>query len=376
MWHHAVTYYAVFAQLPYRRVLCITDLMQIKRGACTRALVFAVVFYSLMSNAMLGNASQSYTHSVEEQALSVDPWEVKLRQVSPGPFLGSMQIVSLGDILLYRDCWSQRTIATGALPGGYFMLGSGARPSSGIDWCGSNVEGHLLALAPPEAEVDFIMPSNSPYLALLLPVHYLNLFFDGSRDKKSYMSGLHHFQCNPRLGDRLLARLNRIIDACQANPELQIDPEKQRAAKICVLDDLAEAGFGYAQGQRPIRLSARRQTLKRALEYGESVQEKISVPEFAARLAVSQRSLELAFREFLGVTPRQYLNYRRMHGVHSELRHRPPGARCVTEVANAWGFSELGRFAGEYRHLFGELPGATLRREQPRDSQSLRDLLH
>ena len=106
------------------------------------------------------------------------------------------------------------------------------------------------------------------------------------------------------------------------------------------------------------------------------MKEKISVPEFAARLAVSQRSLELAFREFLGITPRQYLNYRRMHGVHSELRQRQPDSHCVTEVANAWDFSELGRFAGEYKRLFGELPTATLQRKQPPAPQCLRDLLH
>jgi AraC family transcriptional regulator, ethanolamine operon transcriptional activator len=329
-----------------------------------------------MSNSTSEISSLSYTHSVEEQAVSVEPWEVNLRQVSPGPFLGTMQAVALGDILVYRDCWSQRTVAAAALPKGYLMLGSGAILASGIDWCGCNVDEQLLALAPPEAEVDFIMPANTPYLALLLPAHYLDSLFGGSGDKNSCLSGFHHFQCNPLQGNRLLARLSQVIDTYQAKPELLTGPEEQRAVQTCLLDDLAETGFGCPQDQRPIRLSARRRILKRALEYGEAVKEKISVPEFAARLAVSQRSLELAFREFLEITPRQYLNYRRMHGVHSELRRRPPGSRCVTEVANAWGFSELGRFAGEYRHLFGELPTLTLDQEQQSTQRRLRDLLH
>ena len=175
-----------------------------------------------MELSMAAPTGRIYSHCVEEQAVSVDPWIVKLRQVSPGPFEGSMQFASLGDFLVYRDCWSQRTVATGALPRGYLVLGSGARPNSGINWCGSNVDGQLLALALPETEVDFIMPANSPYLALLIPVRYLNTLFGG---QNSLLSGFHHFQCNPLQGNRLLARLNQMIDTYQAKPELLTDPE-------------------------------------------------------------------------------------------------------------------------------------------------------
>jgi AraC-like DNA-binding protein len=38
------------------------------------------------------------------------------------------------------------------------------------------------------------------------------------------------------------------------------------------------------------------------------------------------------------------------------------GPATIKEIAIEHGFVELGRFAGEYRRLFGELPSQTLRR--------------
>ncbi|MFD2500918.1 hypothetical protein ACFSTI_21320 [Rhizorhabdus histidinilytica] len=34
----------------------------------------------------------------------------------------------------------------------------------------------------------------------------------------------------------------------------------------------------------------------------------------------------------------------------------------MTEIACRWGFYQFGRFAAQYRRLFGELPSETLRK--------------
>lgn len=61
------------------------------------------------------------------------------------------------------------------------------------------------------------------------------------------------------------------------------------------------------------------------------------------------------------MSPHRYLWLRRMNLARRALLHADPTARIVTEIANNYGFAELGRFAVSYRKLFGESPSVTLR---------------
>jgi hypothetical protein len=51
-----------------------------------------------------------------------------------------------------------------------------------------------------------------------------------------------------------------------------------------------------------------------------------------------------------------------MHLARRALRASSPGVTTVTEIATQYGFWQLGRFAGEYKTLFGEAPSVTLHR--------------
>ncbi|WP_255450029.1 AraC family transcriptional regulator [Skermania sp. ID1734] len=83
--------------------------------------------------------------------------------------------------------------------------------------------------------------------------------------------------------------------------------------------------------------------------------------DMAEVAGVSVRRLQEGFRDYVGVSPRDYLVDLRLSRVHEDLLRDATGF-TVAEVAMRWGFTHTGRFAAAYRRKFGESPSDTLRR--------------
>ena len=90
-----------------------------------------------------------------------------------------------------------------------------------------------------------------------------------------------------------------------------------------------------------------------------------------ARIAGTRpRTLETHFRIFLGTTPLGWVRRMRLAQARQELLNAGPQA-TVTDTAISCGFGQMGRFAAQYRKVFGELPSATI--QQARRSSACAD---
>lgn len=85
-----------------------------------------------------------------------------------------------------------------------------------------------------------------------------------------------------------------------------------------------------------------------------------TVVDICMALGVSERTLQYAFRDYVGMSPVAYLRVCRLNRVRAELASADPAGATVTQVAMRFGFLHLGRFAGDYRRLFGVTPSETL----------------
>ena len=102
------------------------------------------------------------------------------------------------------------------------------------------------------------------------------------------------------------------------------------------------------------------------IELAEQV-DRPSMPAIAAALGVSKRTIGHDFHQLFGIGPARYLRLRRMVAARRALLAREGS---VTRIAVAHGFTELGRFAAEYRAVFGDTPSQTLKVRDPGDHQT------
>ena len=91
----------------------------------------------------------------------------------------------------------------------------------------------------------------------------------------------------------------------------------------------------------------------------QNATEPLTVQDVCQATAVSERTLQYAFLEHFGVTPKAYLKAIRLNGVRRELKNAEPDV-TINQVAMRWGFWHMSQFAVDYRKHFGELPSQTL----------------
>lgn len=87
-----------------------------------------------------------------------------------------------------------------------------------------------------------------------------------------------------------------------------------------------------------------------------------SSADICAALGVSPRLLRECCKAHLGTALSRYTRLHRMQQVHGALRYGDPNSTKIAELAEQHGFHDPGRFANNYRAVYGESPSVTLRR--------------
>jgi AraC-like DNA-binding protein len=90
----------------------------------------------------------------------------------------------------------------------------------------------------------------------------------------------------------------------------------------------------------------------------------LSLTRLATAGGMGPRALQRNFREYVGVSPREYVRWVRLGRARDDLVAGAGGT--VAEIAFRWGFTHAPRFAGAYQDRYGEAPSATLQAARTR----------
>lgn len=256
-----------------------------------------------------------------------------------------------------------RTRVRGVLRGGWgsFCLTRG--PGSAM-WNGQSAGPGAAALLPPNDEVDgFTTPEYSWLTAAIPPQVW--------RDSLA-LAGLDEDRVSRltvcALPDPLFAEMDQQLRGLQrrifqSTASRLHGKSVQDDATVFVSECLTTLCRLTVHTTPPPSSLRNRTRLVRLAEawMNDHLAEPVRVPDVCLALRVSRRELEYAFRTILDQSPRDYFQALRLNAIRRALLRAPLRSDSLIQIAYAHGVTHLGRFAANYRQLFGENPGATVR---------------
>jgi len=133
------------------------------------------------------------------------------------------------------------------------------------------------------------------------------------------------------------------------------------AAEVLVLEGFRS--YLETLSDKPERqLAGPTATVRRAEEFMRAnYTDALSVGDIAEAAGVNGRTLQSAFRQVRGTSPRASLTTVRLQSAHDRITRGGEGQN-ITQIALDCGFTHLGRFSQLYRATYGERPSETMRR--------------
>ena len=227
----------------------------------------------------------------------------------------------------------------------------------------------MLGWFHPGAGVEVITPPGFSTVTLTVPIpdfhHALNLLFPEFPDQLLQRSAaLAPVPASLRDLDSLVASLRPLVTAQRAETTQPEASSLLHHAEPLALDRFIAALLSGCSNHHflpDLRLSRRFQKLRIARDFiHANVHRPLATSEICAAVGLSRRGLELLFRSLLDVSPATYLRHQRLHRARQALLAAQPAPGTVKRIALSAGFWHLGRFASDYRSLFGDSPATTL----------------
>lgn len=307
------------------------------------------------------------TSDVEHLATIQKGKNRRYTQLKPGKLQGSYAECNLRDVQLFRETLSIGMRIEAAPNAQYMPFAAAFSNTHDLKFCGNTVRGSSL-LQATGGEWDACSGGLLNYVGAAfnrdtLKTSYFRLF---KREFPAHWAQSKTVITCPKAFNQYLYILKRALMLMETFPALST------VTPVCkVLNDtVLHSAFNtltptLALQEKISDFSSRKKGVRKALDYLEVNARKIpTMTDLCHISGLSERSLQYGFKEYIGVSPVRYLRLLRLNEVRRELILSDHNKTKVTDVALNWGFVELGRFSGEYRKLFHELPSETLKARQ------------
>ena len=290
--------------------------------------------------------------------------DAEITQMRAGNFINTMSLVPLECMVFRYGTKSTPWIACGTAVSGHVSLLVDLNyrifpTTNGIQ----QERGPLLQLYGGGSEHCSMTTEKGEYAMIPIPNHVMENALGGLGEDRLPVDAGQFTALKPERETfrMLLDTIESLRSGALASPEMFLSGEVRRTAERELLTRLALVVTASKPSNGIEHRKDRMQVFRKARAFlHDHAHTPVYLAELCAATGVPERSLRDIFQSILGVSPLKYLQLSRMRQVRQALQQADKRDHSVKQIALASGFWELGRFAVEYKRLFGESPSETL----------------
>lgn len=298
----------------------------------------------------------------DELAENLRQWNIQIRQFQRDVNPSIIRQLSLGNILMSYGMFSGKTHQVGTTPPGKTIAFHTGKTSQ-IHWRNQEVSQNALMIFPSDSELDIVTKGvqNNPY-TISFPDNVLASRFAASEMSYHELISKREIVFIPDYSiKRLQSVFNYFFQVIVEQPALLESKVFLNTIEERLLSEIIQA-LSLSADTSPREKKTKSQCWKQIEKVIEgAIESPIKVSELCMAVKVSERTLLRMFHDRFGISPKAYLCRTRLNGVRHNLKKSLPGEVSISDIANAWGFWHMGKFAADYKKLFGELPSQTYR---------------
>lgn len=312
----------------------------------------------------MSSAVQSALHGLcrqtqfpEEHAQSLDPdWTTHYLQLAPGEFSGGLYEARFGDVTIGLEHYN--------LP----MEEMFCAPYETLFFVGAETSAETFCESRPLSRSLNFLCTWDRLLHFVVQGHYSGFYV--AVEAATADALLHDRDWRDTLRKHGMVEfrgtgaqeIRRGVASLLGHARDSSDPDEVASLAEDVALATARLMNPLKAGEPGMHASTRSYIYRKARDHMlDRLDKSVAIADICRDLRVSQRTLEYAFKDIVGIGPKRYLTLQRLNRVRAEIvRHG--GELSIIEASERWGFNHASRFAESYRRQFIELPSQTCER--------------
>ena len=292
-------------------------------------------------------------------------YDLNLTQLDHGAFSGTLQQIECAPVFINRISATRRFEVSGSPPPNLRTFGIPTANCLPFTWRNKDSSGNTIQIYKPGTELEMITHPFFEAIDISIAEDAFNELNQqwGFPELDQLIGTREMVICNPEIMQKLRNTLQAICITVNSSPDLlKEDIGLQDIIKYEIPYLLAQALMTAEIQELKTTPSKQAFALKTAIDYIQATPpNKVSLYKFCTDNDINERTLQRAFLEQYGISPKSFAKAHQLSNVYKILSHSDSDITRISDIASSYGFRHMSQFAADYRRHFGELPTETLK---------------